>query len=146
MAYDVYSFNDVTCSFSHENVGSKSTTGAGTGSIAVSQATTKTEHNVSADGRVMISKVAGDNGTVAVNVQQTSEIHQWLQKSWYNYINGSGSTTADWAAMAITIKDNNSDFTITCTGVSPEKPADIPYQAQGQMVTWNLMAAEITRE
>lgn len=146
MAYDVYSFKDTSTSFSHPNVGSKSTTGAGLGSIAISQATIKTVHEVSADGRVMISKVAGDNGTIVVTVQQTSDLHQWLLKSWYNYINGSSSSTDDWAAMVITINDNNSDLTITATGVSPEKVADIPYQAQGQMVTWNLMAAEITRE
>jgi hypothetical protein len=146
MAYDVYSFNDTSTSFSHPNVGSKSTTGAGIGSIAVSSSTTKTVHENSADGRIMISKVAGDNGTIAVTMQQTSDLHQWLLKNWYNYINGSGSSTDDWAAMAVTINDNNSNFTITATGVSPEKVADIPYQAQGQMVTWNLMAAEITRE
>lgn len=146
MAYDVYSFNDTSTSFSHPNVGSKSTTGAGLGSIAVSQTTTKTVHEVSADGRVMISKVAGDNGTIVVTMQQTSDLHQWLLKSWYNYINGSSSSTDDWAAMVVTINDNNSNFTITATGVSPEKPSDIPYQAQGQMISWNLMAAEITRE
>jgi hypothetical protein len=146
MAYDVYSFNNTSTSFSHPNVGSKSTTGAGLGSIAVSQTTTKTVHEVSADGRVMISKVAGDNGTIIVTMQQTSDLHQWLLKNWYNYINGSGSSTDDWAAMAVTINDNNSNFTITATGVSPEKPADIPYQAQGQMVSWTLLCAEITRD
>ena len=146
MSYDVYSFNDVSCSFSHPNVGSKSTTGAGTGSIATSQATAKTIHEVAADGRVLISKVAGDNGTIVVSIQQTSEIHQWLLKNWYNYINGSNASTADWAAMVVTINDKNSNLVITATGVSPEKVADIPYQAQGQMVSWNLMAAEITRD
>lgn len=146
MAYDVYSFNDVSCSFSHPNVGSKSTTGAGVGSIATSQTTTKTVHDPSADGRIMISKIAGDNGTIIASMQQTSEIHQWLLKNWYNYINGSNSSTDDWAAMVVTINDKNSNFAITATGVSPEKPADIPYQAQGQMVSWNLMAAEITRD
>lgn len=144
MAYTTYSFSDVTCSFSHPNVGSKSSTGAGVGSITISPATTKTVHEVSADGRVMISKIAGDNGTVALTIQQTSELHQWLLNSWYNYINGSSSSTSDWAAMNISIKNNNLGDISTCTGVSPEKPADIPYQAQGQNVTWNLMAAEIT--
>lgn len=144
MSYNTYSFKDNTCSMSHPQVGSKSTTGAGIGSITISQATTKTTHTVSADGRVMISKNAGDNGTVALTIQQTSEVHKWLLNSWYNYINSSSSSTDDWAAMVITIKNNNLGDITTCTGVSPEKVADIPYEAQGAMITWNLMAAEIT--
>lgn len=78
-------------------------------------------------------------------MQQTSELHQWFL-GWYNYINSSDSSTDEWAGMAITVKNNNLSEVHTCTGVSPEKMADRPYQAQGQMVTWNLMAAEITSE
>jgi hypothetical protein len=144
MSYTTYSFSDVTCSFSHENVGSKSTTGTGVGSITISPSTTRTVHEVSADGNVMVSKVAGKNGTVSISVQQTSEVHQWLLNSWYNYIDSSDASTADWAAMNITVKNSNFDEISTCTGVSPEKVADLPYQAQGSMITWNLMAAEIT--
>lgn len=142
--YTTYSFEDVTCSLSHPNVGSKSTTGAGVGSITISRATTKTAHEVSADGRVMISKIAGNNGTVALSIQQTSELHQWLLNTWYNYVDSPEASTEDWAAMNITIKNNNLGDITTCTGVSPEKVADIPYQAQGQMITWNLMAAKIS--
>lgn len=143
--YTTYSFSDVTGSFSHPNVGSKSTTGTGLGSFMTSQSQTKTIHDVSADGRVMITKVVGKNGTVAVTMQQTSELHQWLL-GWYNYIDGASSSTDDWAAMGLTIKNNNLGEITTCTGVSPEKLADRPYQAQGQMITWNLMSAEITTE
>jgi hypothetical protein len=92
----------------------------------------------------MVSKVAGKNGTVSISVQQTSEVHQWLLNSWYNYIDSSDASTADWAAMNIFVKNSNFDEISTCTGVSPEKVADLPYQAQGSMITWNLMAAEIT--
>jgi hypothetical protein len=46
--------------------------------------------------------------------------------------------------MNITIKSKNLGDSTVCTGVSPQKLADRPYQAQGQHVTWNLMAAEIT--
>ena len=35
---------------------------------------------------------------------------------------------------------------ITLTGVSPQKLPDKPYQAQAQLVTWNLMAADIQQE
>jgi hypothetical protein len=139
---DTYSFQDVTCSFQHSSVGAASTTGAGVGSITISKATTKTAHDVAADGRVMISKMPGENGTIALQLQQTSDLNKWLLK-WYNYI--VSAATAEWAAMNITIKSSNlGDYTV-CTGVSPEKLPDKPYQSQGQTVTWNLMSANIAQ-
>ncbi len=141
--YKTYSFQDVTASFSCTGVGAKSSTGAGIGSITTAMAQTKTTHDIAADGRVMISKVLGENGTVTITIQQNSELHAYLI-DWYNYISSS-NTIPDWAAMTITIHSPNLDETTTCTGVSPQKMADQPYQAQGQMVSWALMAAKIIR-
>lgn len=141
MSYTTYSFEDVTGSFSHDSVGAASTTGAGLGSITTSMSTDKTVHEVAADGSVMISKVAGDNGTVVITMQQTSELNKYFLK-WYNYIKT--AATSEWAKMNVTIKSKNLGEITTCTGVSPQKLADRPYQSQGQMITWNLMAAEIT--
>lgn len=140
--FNTYSFEDVTCSFNHPSVGAASTTGAGVGSITTTMAGDKTVHDVAADGRVMISKMAGSNGTVAVALQQTSELHKFLMK-WYNYV--VTAPASEWAKMNITIKSANLGDMTVCTGVSPQKLADRPYQAQGQHVTWNLMSAEITQ-
>ncbi|WP_297428645.1 phage protein [Clostridium sp.] len=137
-----YSFQDVTCSFQHPSVGAASTTGAGIGSINISMATTKTEHNVAADGTVMSSKIAGSNGTISVQLQQTSDLNRWLLK-WYNYVESADSS--EWTAMNITIKSKNLEDYTVCTGVSPEKLPDKPYQAQGQMITWQLMATNIAQ-
>jgi hypothetical protein len=112
------------------------------GSITTSMATTKTVHEVAADGRVMPSKIAGENGTIVLQIQQTSDLNRWLKK-WYNYINSADSS--EWANTNITIKSNNLGDNTVCTGVSPEKLADKPYQAQGQMITWNLMATNIAQ-
>lgn len=141
MSFTTYSFEDVTGSFNHPSVGAASTTGAGLGTIAISMAGDKTAHDKAADGSVMISKLAGKNGTVNITMQQTSELHKYLIK-WYNYIDTAGPS--EFARMNLTIKSNNLGDITTCTGVSPQKLADRPYQAQGQMVTWPLMAAEIT--
>lgn len=141
MKYSTYSFEDVTCSFQHKGVGAASSTGAGMGSIAIAMATDRTAHDVAADGHVMISKVAGKNGSITLTMQQTSELHKYLLR-WYNYIDLANAS--EWAEMALTIKSNNLGESTVCTGVSPQKAADRPYQAQGQHVTWNLMAAEIT--
>lgn len=140
--YNVYSFEDVTSSFSHPAVGAASSTGAGVGSIGVSMTTEKTVHDMSADGVVMISKIAGKNGTMSIELQQTSELHKFFIK-WYNYI--TNAPAAEFATMNVTIKSNNLGDSTVCTGVSPLKLADRPYSAQGQKITWTLMAAEITQ-
>ncbi|RXI46090.1 DUF3277 domain-containing protein [Clostridium tetani] len=140
--YNTYSFEDVTCSFQHQGVGAASSTGAGLGSISIAMANDKTAHDVAADGIVMISKIAGKNGTISITMQQVSELHKYLLR-WYNYIDI--ANTSEFAKMVVSIKSNNLGDTTTCTGVSPQKLADRPYQAQGQQVTWNLMAAEITQ-
>lgn len=142
MAFNTYSFEDVTCSFQHGSVGAASSTGQGLGSISIAMATEKTVHDTAADGVVMISKIAGKNGTISISMQQTSELHKYLVR-WYNYIDIANAS--EWAAMVLTIKSNYLGEVTTCTGVSPQKLADRPYQAQGQHVTWNLMAAEITQ-
>lgn len=141
MSFSTYSFEDVTCSLQHPGVGAASTTGAGMGSISVAMANDKTEHDVAADGSVMITKKPGKNGTIAIDMQQTSALHKYLLK-WYNYVEVSNSS--EFAKMNITIKSKNLGDVTVCTGVTPQKLADRPYQAQGQHVTWNLMAAEIT--
>lgn len=141
MKYTTYSFEDVTCSFQHKGVGAASSTGAGMGSISVAQANDKSHQEVAADGNVMISRLAGENGTVTLTMQQTSELHKYLLK-WYNYVNI--ANISEFAEMSITIKSNNLGETTVCTGVTPQKRAERVYQAQGQHVTWNLLSAEIT--
>lgn len=139
--YKTYSFEDVTVSFSHPSVGTASSTGAGLGTIAITKASDDTAHDVAADGTVMISKIAGKNGTIAINMQQTSDLNKWLLK-WYNYVKQ--AATSEFASMNLTINSKNLNDSTVCTGVSPQKIADRPYQSQGQHVTWNLMCAEIT--
>ncbi len=141
MAFSTYSFQDVTVTFDVPYFASFSSAGAGLGSISIVMATTKTTHDVAADGRILVSKIAGDNGTVAITMQQNSLLHKNLL-NWYNYINVKGSTS-EWAATTIRIKNIALGELTVATGVSPQKLADKPYQAQGQMVTWTFMAANI---
>lgn len=135
-----YSFDDVTCTMVHPLVGLHTVTGTGVGSIGVTMNTTKTVHDIAADGSVMISKIPGNNGTIAIEVQQTSSFHKWLL-GYYNAVVAAPS--AMWAQASIVIQDKVGGITITALSVSPEKRADRSYQAEGQRVTWNLMAANI---
>lgn len=138
-----YSFEDVICTLNHPSVGSKSTKGAGLGSITTSMANDRTAHDVAADGSVMITKKISRNGTISIDMQQTSQLHKWLLKT-YNYVDN--AATSEWARMTITINSNELDESVTCTNVAFQKIPDKPYQAEGQHVTWILMAAKIVQE
>lgn len=135
-----YSFGDVSVVFAHPAVGQYVATGAGLGSISVSMTTDRTTHDVAADGSVMVSKVLGRNGSLTITVQQTSELNKWLLKL-YNYVEQ--APTPEWANTRITIRSASMQDLIRVTGASFQKLPDRPYQAQGQQVSWVLMAAEI---
>ncbi len=136
-----YSFLDVTGSIVHPSVGAYTFTGAGIGEMSISMATDRTAHHVAADGAVMVSKLAGNNGIIAIQAQQTSSLHNWLL-TWYNYLYL--ADTDEWAQTSALIRAPKMGKTHVATGVSPQKIGDQPYQAQGQLVTWQLMCADIT--
>lgn len=136
----VYDFNDVSVTISHPDVGSYNMIGEGMGSITTSMTNDKSVHDVASDGGIMVSKIKAENGTISLVTQQTSPINEWLTK-WYNYINGSDASK--WASAKIIIRSPLMKRQTTCTGVSPQKLADLPYQQQGQNQTWALMAADI---
>lgn len=140
--HTTYSFSDVVATLNFAGIIPLTVTGEGVGSIDISMAGEKTAHDVAADGSVMVSKLLGDNGSIAISVQQTSSIHKNLLL-WYNYIKAAPSN--EWANNSLTIRNNVIGETTVATGVSPQKLPDKPYQAQGQKVTWNLMAADISQ-
>ena len=142
VGYSTYAFEDVSCVLRHPSVGSFAVNGAGVGSITFAMTNDVTEHETAADGTVMVSKIKSGNGTIVIEVQQTSPLHQWLTK-FYNYVTVASST--EWAQMGILASSPAMQVTHDCSGVSPQKRGDKPYQAQGQMVSWTLMAA-IMRE
>ena len=135
-----YSFTDVSCALNFDGIVPYVITGEGVGSITVTMSTDKTTHDVSADGSIMVSKIAGNNGTIAISLQQTSYANTLL-KLWYNYLLAANATS--WANNSLTITNLVTGDVITATGVSPQKRADLPLQAQGQQRVWNLMAADI---
>jgi len=144
MPYSVYSFADVSMTISHPSVGQYiSESGEGLGSIAVSRATDNTVHDLSADGAVMVSKIKGRNGTIAITIQQISNLNKWLLK-WFNYLET--AATDQWADTKVVIRSPVMQDLITALGVSPQKPAEKPYQAQGQNISWALMAADIQQD
>lgn len=139
MADTVYSFKDYNITFVSP-IGTYSVQGEGAGSVTVTMSTTKSVHSVGADGSVMTSKIAGDNGMVAVSVQQTSGLNTHLTKL-YNLLKSSPSSV--WASTQILITNNVQKEVCTCLGCSPENLPEKPMQAEGQMITWNWLAQNI---
>ncbi|MHB9057145.1 MAG: phage protein [Paludibacteraceae bacterium] len=139
---NTYSFADVTAVISHPSVGNLIVTGQGVGSITITKTADVTAHDRSADGTIMVSKIAAPDGAVSITFQQTSEANKWFTK-WYNYL--IAASASEWADTTIVIKAPTMQELINCFGVSPQKFADKPFQAQGSMVTWNLMAASVNQ-
>lgn len=141
--YTTYSFTDVTFSIHHPGVGRFSANGEGLGSINISMTNDRSAHDIAADGTVMVSKIKSRNGTITITAQQTSSLHKWLTK-WSNYLDG--SDTSAWAETTIIIRAPKMGDLITVQGVSPQKMPDKPYQAQGQNISWAMMAADIQHD
>ena len=137
-----YSFQDAIATLNFAGIIPVTITGVGAGSISISMAGEKTVHDVAADGSVMVSKVLGNNGTIAMEIQQTSSAHKLLML-WYNYLVETGSS--EWANNTIVVTNKVLGYTFEATGVSPQKLPDFSMQAQGQKITWNFMCAEITQ-
>lgn len=140
MSTTTYSFADTTLVISHPALGQYIANGAGLGSIAVTMTTDRTAHDVSADGSVMVSKIEGNNGTIALQIQQTSGFNKWLLNA-YNYL--ITSPAAQWAQLSITLRSLSMGDLINANGVSFRIKPERQYQAQGQQITWQLMAADI---
>lgn len=143
MPYSTYSFADVSAVISHPSVGQFIASGEGLGSITTEMITDRSVQDVAADGTVMVSKVKGRNGTIAIAVQQTSSLNKWLTRL-YNYLESAG--TDKWAQTVIVVRAPMMQDLQICTGVSFGKLPGKPYQATGQMITWNLMAADIQQD
>jgi hypothetical protein len=140
-----YSFIDHSVNIQHPSIGQLSLQGGGIGSITVTKVTDRTVHDLAADGSVLVSKVAGENGTIALSIQQTTDAEKWLQ-NWFNYIKDSATPSSEYALATITIRNNITGAVTTATGVAPQKEPDDNMQAQGQQRVWTMLAASIIKQ
>ena len=144
-----YSFKSLSGAFIHPLVGSYPIGGGnvGMGQLTIAMTTDRSSQDVAADGSVMISYIAGDNGTISIEVQQTSDLHSFLL-GWFNAV----KTAADlgnvslWAAAAFSVRSNLDGASHTMTGLSPGKVPDKTYASQGGKITWSLPCARIINE
>ena len=139
--HTTYAFEDVALVFSHPSKGSLTLTGAGVGSVTVSRANDVSAQDVAADGSVMTSKIQTRNGTITINVQQTSEGANWLRKL-NQYLEVAASD--EWTQAVATIASKEMDIDISCTGVSPQKTPDVALQSNGEQTAFAYLCQTIT--
>jgi hypothetical protein len=116
----------------------------GFGSMTITMATERTVHDVAADGTVMGSYIAGDNGTVDMEIQQTSPLHHELLALYNLCVTAANNEdVSGWLSTNISFRTILDGSTHVLTGVSFGKIPVKPYQAAGQKVRWALMAANV---
>lgn len=139
MADTTYSFADYNFTIVSP-IGTYSIQGNGVGSASITMSTTKSTHSVGADGSVMTSKIAGDNGTIAIQVQQTSGLNTFMTKL-YNTLKTAPSSV--WTSTQFLITNKVQKEVCTCIGCSPENLPEKSMQAEGQLITWTWLAQNI---
>ena len=119
----------------------------GFGQMTVTMTTERTAHDVAADGTVMVSYIAGDNGDIAIEVQESSILHSLLLSLYNQAITAANNDdVSGWAATTISFRMLTDGTSHILSGVSFGKIPDKPYQASGQKITWRMMAANIINQ
>ena len=138
-----YSFEDTVLTISHPNFGTYSAYGTGIGSLSISYANDVTKHDVAADLAVVVSKWVAKNGTVTLDIMQSSDFNAWLKK-FTAFLENSDTDQFALATMSISNKSTGDSY--HCTGVSHQKRADNNFQSQAQNRSWTMMCASISQQ
>ena len=136
-----YSFEDTSLTISHPGFGTYTAYGTGIGDITISYSNDVTYHNVAADLAVVVSKWVARNGSVQLNIIQSSGFNEWLKK-FAAFLEE--APTDQFALATMDIKNKSTGDNYHCTGVSHQKRADNSFQSQAQNRTWNMMCANIS--
>ena len=115
-------------------------TGQGLGEVTVAMDQERSSQETSADGSIMVSKLAGNHGRLTLTVQQTSKAHTFLLAQYNAAIFAPPSFWAQGAGLLKCLSDNTSH---RFTGISFQKLGDKAYGKQGAMVTWTLLCGDI---
>ena len=136
---NTYSFLDTILNLAFPG-GAMTITGKGLGDISVSMAQERSIVETSSDGNPVISKIAGNNGSLVINIQQVSDAHKFLLAQYNALLIAPPSLWAQAAGIMRCLSDGTSH---TFTGVCFTKLGDKPYGKQSAMVSWNLLCGDI---
>ena len=136
-----YSFEDTAVTISHPEIGVYHAYGSGLGSVTVEYADNVAEHTVATDLSVVISKHAYRNGTVTLNVMQSSDLNKWLKTKFAKNLEVLGAS--QFARATMTIENKSTGDSYVCTGVCHQKRPNDSFQAAAQAVDWVFLVADI---
>lgn len=139
----VYSFQEVSLTLSHVNIGRLYITGAGAGVVRVGMSTDRTTKDVASDGTVVLNKIKDRSGTLSLTVFNTSDFHLELKK-WYNRLEM--ADTSEWGKISATLTNLSTNETTKCTGVAFVRLPDIEYDTNAKQAEWNFIVADIQQE
>jgi len=138
---ETYSFLDCVLNLTFATpAGGYTLTGKGLGDVTVNMAQDRSVIETANDGNPMVSKIPGNNGSLVINVQQTSAAHKFLLQSYNALIVGAPAIWAQGAGILRSLSDSTSH---TFSGVCFQKLGDKAYKKQGDMVQWVLLCGDI---
>jgi hypothetical protein len=138
--HTVYSFLDLSGVIYHPLVGNYSFIGQGVGQIRIELDNDMTFHEFNVDGSVIIGRIPLYSGKVTIDCQQSSNIHKWLMSAYQTI---KMAESKEWARMSCLIRRVSDGYEDRITGMSFETIPPKVYQAEGQMVSWVLLAGHI---
>ena len=140
--FSVYSLVDTQTVISHPSVGRKvlSDEENGGGQISIQFTGDMANHNQTANGYVVISKVRSRAGQVTLEVPQNSPSDLFLD-NLCGYL--ASAPTKEFALSKLNVIDTASGKQWTCTGVTPQKRPDRTYAAQAGTLNYTFLCADI---
>lgn len=136
---NTYSFLDCILNLAFPD-GALTITGKGIGEVTVAMAQERSAMESAADGSIMISKIAGNQGSITVQIQQTSDAHKFLLAMYNALVIAPPALWAQGAGLMRCLSDQSTHI---LTGMCFQKLGDKPYGKQGAMVSWVLLCGDI---
>lgn len=140
-----YSFKDLSGAFTSPVAGAFIFAGEiGQGKVVVTNTVEHGQMETAPDGTVMPIFLAGDNGVISIECQQTSAIHKFFLQ-WVNLLKtlANGGDVSNWATSSALFRNVVDGSSHTATGICPQKVPDKSYAANGTMITWMLLVANL---
>lgn len=136
-----YSFLSVTSSFTGPTGTIDLSYGASIAKegITITPTGSRNTMTVGADGEVMHSLKADKSGTLTVRFLKTSPQNKKLMAAY----NAQQLSASSWGNNVITVRQRDSDDTITCRNVSFQNMPAITYAEEGGLMEWTFDCGKI---
>jgi hypothetical protein len=115
--------------------------------LTIEMSTERAAQAVASDGAVMQTYIAGSNGRLSLELQETSPLHAYLINVM-NTLTGQADSgnVSNFVAGTAQFTAIVNGYIFLCYGISPTKIADIPFAKDGGNVTWSLLCARIVQQ